>query len=114
MKKLFTVGVIGLFLGIAVAPSINADVSVYVTKSRALDKIKHKFLYVFVKFVARFRLYRSIVLLMISHPGLFWNLPIKHPILFMRFLWLDFTANQWIAFWNDISDKFGWNWNILY
>jgi hypothetical protein len=114
IKKLLAVGFIILFLGLSVAPSINANVSKYDTKSRALDKIKHKFLYVVVKFVARFRLYRSIILLMISHPGLFWNIPIKHPILYMRFLWLDFTANQWIAFWNDIFDKFDWNWNILY
>ena len=106
MKKLLVVGVIVLFLGLACAPSINANVRKDDIKSRILDKIKHKILYEFVKFIARFRLYRSIFFLLISYPGIFWNLPIKHPILFMRFLWLDFTANQWIAFWNDISNKF--------
>jgi len=114
MKKLLVVGVFVLFLGLACAPSISANVSKDDKKSRVLDEIKHKFLYVIVKFVAGFRLSRSIVLLLIPYPGILWNLPIRHPILFIRFLWLDFTANQWIAFWNDISDKFGWNWNIIY
>ena len=77
---------------------------------------KHPLLYAMVIFIAGFRCWRCIILGYISFDIISWKPPeyeIYHPILFLRCMWLLNTFSIWCLFWNNVSDKLGWNWDNI-
>jgi len=100
LKKLLVVGVIVLFLGLACAPSINANVS----KDSELVEItteicglggfwEHPIFYI-LDFIAGFRILRglSLVIFTSNFPPYNEELKVNHPILFIRGVWLAGTG----------------------
>ena len=77
---------------------------------------KHPLLYTMVIFIAGFRYWRCIILGHISFDIISWKPPeyeIYHPILFLRCMWLLNTFSIWCLFWDNVSDKLGWNWDNI-
>jgi len=78
-----------------------------------LEGIRHPILYTIVIFLLSFRYACCLKLGDISFESDYWGgVKIKRPLLFFRALWLVLTIEIWCLFWNSISDKLGWDWNI--
>jgi hypothetical protein len=131
-RKWLSIGIILLFVGIAVAPSINSGIvqasndngtirsritsqpmSISLKRLsdifKRVDSLKHPFLYLVVFIISASRLIRGIFLIWI-----FLNInELSLPLLFLRGYWLVSTSKHWAKFWNDISDSQGWNWPSL-
>lgn len=88
-----------------------------IVNSVKVDKLKHPLLYFFVILVAGFRWIRCLILGEISLdiiPGEIPGVEIRHPILFLRCMWLIATVEFWDLYWNNLSDKYGWNWKDIH
>ncbi len=120
IKKLPTIGIILLFIGVAVAPSINATAIRTIFEknnsvpSRTLqsdakrtDSIKHILLFIFVYSIYASRFFRGLILTLISYTN-------THSILALRAAWLIVTAMFWNEFWSHMSESRGWNWPQFY
>ena len=128
-KKCLAVGIILLFIGVAVAPSINAtDIrTIFENNNKAAlstfesnvvkrtDSIKHPLFFLFVYSIYASRFIRGSVLTLISWKEYPPDLPptLIHPILALRGAWLIVTAMFWYYFWNHLSESRGWNWPPL-
>jgi len=132
MKKLLVVGVIVLFLGLAIAPSVTALQSKSTTDTtyketleklnfndirniQEANQIKHSLLYNIVTVLAKFRLLQFVIIWEIAvdwvdYPPFF---EAKMPILFFYTVWIVNTLEYWCNFWNNMSDKFGWDWEDI-
>ncbi len=81
---------------------------------KVLDRVKHPILYALVMILFFHRLGRGSMLLEISTEN--WNFPynydIVYPVLFCWFLWIFLTLEIYSRFLNNISDTFGWGWNV--
>jgi len=77
-------------------------------------KIKHQFLYVLIDIILSIRDVRGYILLLFStefyYGGWFPTMVVVHPILFLRSLWLMFSADLSEAFLLFLSELLGWNW----
>jgi len=121
VKKLLYVGVDGFF-GLKIYNPVTGKTSFlgYARKVKIesgwIDEIKHQLLFANVVLSSNFRLFR------LRH---LWDIAIdtetyelRHPIIFLRALWLMTTLYFWIIFWNNFSNKMDWNWkdifNMLY
>jgi hypothetical protein len=132
MKKLLTIGVIFLFIGVALAPSINSSVLKTSTdnemrsaqgtvKSKIVrqpvniilkrmigilikgDLPRHPLLYFIVVIVYKFRTIRGVFLIDKSE----YRMSL---LLLLRGFWLVLSALIWYGIWANISDVMGWNW----
>jgi hypothetical protein len=129
MKKIFSFGVILLFIGVAVAPSITLSVvkasddndPVEVTTEQYQDfpelndneTKRHIRLLSFVVFIFWLRLGRSY---WFEDHSTIWirnNQYIIHPLLWLRGQWMYLKAWMWVAFWATLSNIFVWNWDAL-
>jgi hypothetical protein len=129
-RKCWSIVIILLLVGIAVAPSINPGIvqasndqgtirnritsqpmSISLKRVsdilKRADSLKHPFLYLVVFIISASRLIRGIFIIWI-----FLNI-IELPLLFLRGYWLVSTSKHWAKFWNDIADSLGWNWPSL-
>jgi hypothetical protein len=112
-KKWLAVGIILLFIGVAVAPSINQSV---VKASTDDDPVKkgslpsHPLLFFFVKILFLFRLSRGAFLLNFSAEWSHGVPSVDFPLLYLRGTWLEITAIIWYFFWVNISDIMDWEW----
>ena len=82
------------------------------------DNPKFLFLYLLILSITNFRIFRFYFLLDISvESGSDPHFPdwvrIKHPIILVRVMMLFFTTYCWSEFWNNLSDKLNWNWDIV-
>ena len=124
MKQGLAVALVLLFIGVAVAPSINATVikTIFDKNSnvplgtlqsdvKRVDSIKHPLLFIFVISIYASRFVRGLVLTLISWAEYPPDLPpaLIHPILALRGAWLIVTAMYWSDFWNHMSESRGWN-----
>ena len=41
-----------------------------------------------------------------------WVLEVYNPIIYQRGRYLMDTSVRWLEFWQDMSDRFGWGWNL--
>ncbi len=128
-KKGSVVGIILLFFGVAVAPSINAaaigtifdksdngPLNTYQSSDviKRADSIKYPLLFIFVYTIYLSHLIRFNLFLNIS-TDIDMGIPfVVHPLLFLRAAWLVLTVYYWSRFWNHISDSQGWNWPLLH
>jgi hypothetical protein len=127
MKKCLVVGIILLFVGITVAPSIHGSVSRTIFEKnnsvplrtsqsniKRIDIMKHHLLYIFVYSIIISRYFRGLMLGLLSEE----ENPSSHPLLLqilqMRAVWLLATAWYLCDFCNDLSDSKGWNWPVLH
>ena len=83
---------------------------------KKLEQIKHNLLYTLVWWIMVFRGIRFEILAEISYEEISgdWgsHVTIKRPILFIRCMILAITTLGFGAFWQILSDTFGWNWNL--
>ena len=84
-----------------------------------LDRKKHLLLLIFVYLIAGFRLKRIDILCTISiknveYVGRIPIIELRYPIIYLRAVMLIFTTIFWFYNWQKISDKYVWNWDILY
>ena len=80
-----------------------------------LENVKHPLLYLLVNSIPLFRVFRGIMLFMLSveaeYDGwLGYNIDVKHPFLFLRSAWLVGTSSFWYGLWIIIDGLLGWNW----
>ena len=120
-KKILIIGSIFLFIGLTIAPSINANQIEAESEELALNyditlKIPDKFplLYYLVLAIGYFKIHRHYILYDIAiewgeYPGEF---NINHPLLLLRSLILIMTANWWFKTWRIVSYILGFNWDI--
>ncbi len=135
MRKKILIGSIFVLTLLLLMPSIHAiqhktvEDSIYndlieqfdlknVKEIKRLERIKHPILFDLVMFLISFREKRTGILWDISIKITHWHggpiIEIKHPILFLRCLWLILTIEYWYSFWNKISDRLGWDWELPY
>ena len=133
-RKCVTIGIILLFVGIAIAPTINSSVVKASYDNRTIrskitsqpvsiclkrindtfkrvDSLKYPFLYLIVFIISTSRLIRGVFLIWIS---LHFLAPAMLPFVFLRGYWLVLTSKYWGKFWNDTSDSQAWNWPPLW
>ena len=88
---------------------------------RALDWIRHPILYAIVIAIVyirglQFSFNFAMAVIFCSEIVDEWGIEITHPILFiilmLRCAWFYQTTWFWLSIWQDISDEFGWDWNI--
>ena len=78
-----------------------------------LDKVKHPILYNLIKIIMSYRWEFGIELRDISIETDYWGgVRILYPLLFLWWFWIHFTIQFNCVFWNNISDKLGWNWEL--
>jgi len=82
--------------------------------SGKLNRLKHPLLYLIIIATLISRITRIIVLAELSFDGYFPDFHIKKPVLFLRVFILDISTFIWATFWQELSDYYGWNWNIPY
>ena len=77
-----------------------------------LDGIRHPILYIWVIFLRDFRWVKSNIIFDIATEPLDIFFEVIHPLLFYG--WLLGSIIEWarINFWNDVSDRLGWGWDI--
>lgn len=136
IQKGWAVVCILLFIGVAVAPSINADERIVtyeiynVEKLKKVDSdgikelpfddiktldddIKLPLLYTIVVFIGTHRLNRVVRILNFAvefdYP---YDIEIVYPLLFGYALWLFGSIVYWELFWQNISDAFGLDWDL--
>ena len=129
----FTITVLVLFLGLSLAPSVNADIikssfrvdlvdkqkSCDLEDNEELDWMKLPILYTFVQIVIynrwkRFSRIRDIAVdIYLDHHGIPY-IDIIHPLSFLWCLWLGLGLVYWIMFWKDFSYKLNLDWPINY
>ncbi len=129
INKLTAIGIILLFVGVAIAPSFNASAiktmfethkNVPQTTLRSVgtktDSMKHLLLFIFVYSIYLSRYLRAWILYEISwEDGGSWLPPVwTHPLLAIRSVWLTVTVMCWCMFWNYLSESNGWNWSPLH
>jgi hypothetical protein len=112
-------GVIVLFLGVALAPSINAiqldgiknKINTYDNKDL---RLKHPLLFSIVYGLYLFRVIRIIALYEFStEPGEYFpEHKVIHPLVYIRFLILFLTTQLRGQLWFSFSEKFGWDWLV--
>ena len=126
MKKLLVLGVILLFIGVAVAPSINQSVVKASTNDDLVEVTAHQDynqlngnetprypkLLAFVVLIFRFKLNRGFWLYDHSMVWIRDQLYIVHPLLLLRGLWLMWKATGLAARWMFLATVLGWNWGI--
>jgi hypothetical protein len=83
---------------------------------KKLDRIKHLLLYNLVCFLTTLR-YQHLEILfditvVIIPNGDIPLVEVKYPILGLRCIWLGITLELWCLFWNNLSNAYGWNWDI--
>lgn len=74
-------------------------------------------LLIFVYLIAGFRLKRIDILYAISiknveYVGRVPIVELRYPVIYLRAVMLIFTTIFWFYKWQEISDKYGWNWDI--
>jgi hypothetical protein len=124
-RKWLAVGIILLFIGVAVAPSINASTTKTIFENnnnvplktpqsdvKRTDSIKHPLLFIIVYSIYLSRILRGWTLYVNSWKdnGAWLPPSLIHPLLAIRGLWLVATVMYWCIFWNYISQSNGWNW----
>ena len=124
--KITSTIVILLFIGLAIAPSIPA-IQQKTIKDKAydnliekLDGMRHPILYNIVllisfSFISRGKFYTNLSEYFIEGDG-YGGIAITNPILLfitlMRGCRFYISAAYWLVFWDSISEKNGWNWQI--
>jgi len=80
------------------------------------DDIKFPKLYDLISFWLNIRFFRFIVLMMISgyYVNSEYEVEVLYPILFLRALWIIYTTVYLSEFIQILSDRFGWNWRMLF
>jgi hypothetical protein len=130
-KKWCAIGIISLLLTIGFSSVITAQNSTISPKlvsnnqsenifSKRVNELsvkgnltRHRILLIFVEILFLFRYVRSSNLL---EKSMVWegHFPeLKHPLLYLRGMWLMFKSAIWIGFWIDISEGMDWNWNLF-
>ena len=126
MKKKILIGSLLVLTLLLLMPSIPAvqqktiedkaysDFVEELSDIKVLELIRHPILYTLVMFLFFHRIERGVMLLEISteHWNFPYNFDIIHPVLFCWFLWIYLSLEIYSAFWNNVSDKFGWGWNV--
>jgi hypothetical protein len=75
------------------------------------NTVKHPFLFLFVYFYLVSHSFRGWILFEHSiSMDAFYQIEIKHPILFLRACWLILLAEFWSTFWQHLSSELDWNW----
>ena len=82
----------------------------------SVNSPKHPILFFIVKAIYISRIIRVMILLEISteyhDEGWHQYYEIIHPLLAFRGFWLYVTCDEWLTFWSNLSDTYGWNWYI--
>jgi len=84
-------------------------------ESRKLDEVKHPILYVILTIWLYFRVIRGNILYDISsdsHP-FGGKITVHYPLIYIRGLWLVMTGEFSIVYLQELSNKYGWNWEIF-
>jgi len=126
MKRILAVGVIILFIGVAVAPSINQSIVkasfnddlVEVTTHQDYNQLngnetpRYPNLLAFVVLILWLQLSRGS---WFYDHSIVWEreqMYITHPLLLIRGMWLIWKATGWASFWMFLATVLGWNWSI--
>jgi hypothetical protein len=127
-RKCLAVGIILLFVGVTIAPTINFNtvkasndndlVEVTTEKYQDFqglsdnDTPRYPKLLAFVVLIFRFKLNRGFWLYDHSMVWIRNQLYIVHPLLLLRGLWLMWKATGLAARWMFLATVLGWNWGI--
>jgi hypothetical protein len=128
MKKILAVGIIILFISVAVAPSISQSVVKASTDDDLVEVTTEKYqdfqglsdnetprypkLLAFVVLILWLKLSRGFWLY--DH-SIIWEreqMSITHPLLLIRGMWFIWKATGWASFWMFLATVLGWNWGI--
>ncbi len=83
-------------------------------ESGKLDNITHPILYVVLTIWLYFRLIRAGFLIDISSDSFgFGGRTVHYPLIYIRGVWLAFTCAISLAYLQELSYKYGWNWEIF-
>ena len=125
-RKCLAVGIILLFVGVTIAPTINfstvkasqEDDLVEITTHQDYNQVNgnetppYPKLLAFVVLILWLQLSRGSWLY--DH-SIVWEreqMYITHPLLLIRGMWLIWKATGWASFWMFLATVLGWNWNI--
>jgi hypothetical protein len=120
MKNLLVIGVIVLFLGVVIAPSINASDNGILAKSvvnTAIEEVKNSSnisypkLYALIKWLLEDVRAEQISRSYIAAFYLYWyNFRFLGSMFVVRMVFLTILLGIQLVFWRTLSDVFGWNW----
>ena len=132
MNKIVVIGIVLLFIGIALAPSINASVineDLVLRKNKLLKSLQNldivenenetkqislgyspKRITLLITILALIRVARGIFLMTISSTG--WPPETTLPIIHFRGLWLYMSALVWINYWQHLYSLLGLEWEL--
>ncbi len=131
-RKGMILGIAFLFMSVAIVPNINSTSGTLSDKTAGplvpcqptftfldnydffikVDLSKHLLLFYIVSLMYVSRSIRGDFLLKIAYDPSHGIFKIKHPLLFIRGVWLLGTLDYWESFWRYISDSQGWNWPL--
>ena len=125
-QKGLAIAVIFLFIGVALAPSINFTVVkasndndlVEVTINQDFNRLNgnetplYPKLLAFVVLILWLKLSRGSWFYDHSIVGVREQMYITHPLLLLRGMWLIWKATGWASFWMFLATVLGWNWSI--
>jgi hypothetical protein len=128
MRKKLVFGSVLVFTLLLLTPSISAIQHNTIEGADTfenIDKIelnildndtKYLNLNYLINLMIKSRIVRALLLFMVSAyiDNFTHSLVVTHPIIYFRSLWLEFTCMHLIDFFQYISDKYGWNWEIEY
>ncbi len=122
-QEFLAAGIILMLLGGALLPGIivvagktsddtmpGAKASSLTTSNRSVVP-KHFLLYLFFAVVYGARSIRGDFFLNIAYDPGHGKYGIKHPLMFLRGVWLISTLDYWEAFWWHLSESRGWGWD---
>ncbi len=125
-RKCLAVGIILLFVGVALTPSINTgvvtasqdedliEVTTHQDFNRLIDNVTPRYpkLLSFVVLILWLKLSRGNWLIDHSMVWVREQMYITHPLLFIRGMWFLWRATGWASFWMFLATVLGWNWDI--